>query len=163
MQVNKSKTQELQALHEEQARSAAEYGKKIEHVERRCQDLESQLEESHGANDGLRQQARDVSIMRLRARMGDSTDNFAQTESALKTSQKSKDTTQSELDDLLIVFGDLEEKVAQYKVRSRPLKHPYNPNMLNNRVQSRLKKLGEEVSDEEDEGDDDSDGNDDVD
>jgi hypothetical protein len=29
---------------------------------------------------------------------------------------KAKDTTQSELDDLLIVFGDLEEKVEKYKV-----------------------------------------------
>lgn len=29
---------------------------------------------------------------------------------------KAKDSTQSELDDLLMVFGDLEEKVAKYKV-----------------------------------------------
>lgn len=29
---------------------------------------------------------------------------------------KARETTQSELDDLLMVFGDLEEKVAKHKV-----------------------------------------------
>lgn len=32
-------------------------------------------------------------------------------------SEKSKEAIQSELDDLLIVFGDLEEQVAKQKVR----------------------------------------------
>ena len=30
--------------------------------------------------------------------------------------REAKETTQSELDDLLMVFGDLEEKVTKYKV-----------------------------------------------
>lgn len=32
--------------------------------------------------------------------------------------EEEKDAAQAELDDLLIVFNDLEEKVAKYKVRS---------------------------------------------
>lgn len=39
-----------------------------------------------------------------------------QAESSLKEAKMSKDSTQSELDDLLIVFGDLEDKMAKYKV-----------------------------------------------
>jgi hypothetical protein len=34
----------------------------------------------------------------------------------LKDVEEAKDAVQSELDDLLIVFSDLEEKLAQYKV-----------------------------------------------
>lgn len=36
--------------------------------------------------------------------------------SAVKDAEEAKDAVQSELDDLLMVFGDLEEKLAQYKV-----------------------------------------------
>lgn len=34
----------------------------------------------------------------------------------MKDADKAKDAVQSELDDLLMVFGDLEEKLAKYKV-----------------------------------------------
>lgn len=37
---------------------------------------------------------------------------------------KTKDGAQLELDDLLMVFGDLEEKVARYKARLRHLGEP---------------------------------------
>lgn len=39
-----------------------------------------------------------------------------QAESDLKQKADEKDGTQGELDDLLMVFGDLEEKVNKYKV-----------------------------------------------
>jgi hypothetical protein len=55
---------------------------------------------------------------------------------------KEREGVQSELDDLLIVFGDLEEKVETYK--------------------ERLRAHGENVSDEED-GDGDDDGGEDSD
>lgn len=35
---------------------------------------------------------------------------------AFKKAEEDRKTTQNELDDLLMVFGDLEEKVAKYKV-----------------------------------------------
>lgn len=40
-------------------------------------------------------------------------------EKQLSESKEARETTQSELDDLLMVFGDLEEKVAKYKVSKR--------------------------------------------
>ena len=62
-------------------------------------------------------------------------------EEASINKEKEKQAVQGELDDLLMVFGDLEDKVTKYK--------------------DRLKELGENVSDgedgEEEEGDDDVD------
>jgi hypothetical protein len=43
----------------------------------------------------------------------------AAAEKQLSESKEARETTQSELDDLLMVFGDLEEKVAKYKVSKR--------------------------------------------
>lgn len=37
--------------------------------------------------------------------------------SLLKQREEERQTAQTELDDLLMVFGDLEDKVARYKVR----------------------------------------------
>lgn len=54
---------------------------------------------------------------------------------ALAEKEAEKQAVQSELDDLLMVFGDLEDKVTRY--------------------QERLKTLGESVSDGEEEEDDD--------
>lgn len=54
----------------------------------------------------------------------------------LKKAQEDKDAVQAELDDMLLVFNDVEEKAEKYKTR--------------------LKELGQEVSDgEDDDGDDD--------
>lgn len=57
----------------------------------------------------------------------------------MEEKEAARQTTQSELDDLLMVFGDVEEKAEKYK--------------------QRLKDLGENVSDGEDgeDGDDDED------
>jgi len=56
-------------------------------------------------------------------------------EALLSVKDKEKTAVQTELDDLLMVFGDLEDKVARYK--------------------ERLRTLGESVSDGEDDDDDD--------
>ncbi|KAK6602024.1 hypothetical protein H4I95_07126 [Botrytis cinerea] len=68
--------------------------------------------------------------------------NTAQTKAAkaeadMQDKETARQTAQSELDDLLMVFGDMEEKVTKYK--------------------ERLKALGENVSDDEDDDDDDDD------
>lgn len=60
----------------------------------------------------------------------------------MATKETEREAAQNELDDLLMVFGDLEEKVAKYK--------------------ERLKTLGEPVSDGED-GEEDDTEEDDVD
>lgn len=44
-----------------------------------------------------------------------------QFESSLQASKEALKSTQSELDDLLIVFSDMEDKVAKYKVRGFPV------------------------------------------
>jgi hypothetical protein len=51
--------------------------------------------------------------------------------------EREKQTVQSELDDLLMVFGDLEDKVSKYK--------------------ERLNALGESISDDEEECEEDED------
>ncbi|ATY67078.1 intracellular transport [Cordyceps militaris] len=90
----------------------------MEAQQKRIKDLHEQLKEA-------RQQVDDI-------------------ESTLATSTKEKESVQSELDDLLIVFTDLEDQVAKQK--------------------KRLRELGEPVSDgEEDESDGEDDGEDDVD
>jgi len=95
---------------------------------------------------------------------------MSQLEGQLKNNEADKQSVQSELDDLLMVYSDLEEKAKQYKVgfsagsgfgflcRRFPLTI-----MLNK--QDRLRSLGETVSDGEDEdgdGDDDRDEDDGV-
>lgn len=67
---------------------------------------------------------------------------LGEAQTRLKEKEEQQLSTQTELDDLLMVFGDLEEKVEKYK------KH--------------LKGLGETVSDgeEEENGDDDDDDDD---
>ena len=55
----------------------------------------------------------------------------------MRQKEDEKQATQTELDDLLMVFGDLEEKVKRYK--------------------ERLKALGEQISDVEEDGDEDED------
>ena len=65
---------------------------------------------------------------------------------------------QGELDDLLMVFGDLEEKVSKYKVG---LSSHYVEADTNQAKQRQLKALGEEVSEGEDDGDGEEDGDDD--
>lgn len=48
-----------------------------------------------------------------------------QAEDALQLSREEKKSTQTELDDLLMVFSDLEEKVEGYKVRTLSMRLPY--------------------------------------
>lgn len=76
---------------------------------------------------------------------------------ALFKEKESKEAIQSELDDLLIVFGDLEERAAKYKVRVKFQCENYLEIDTNaDCSQTRLQVLGEAVSDGEDDGDDDS-------
>ncbi|CAM1509246.1 Fc.00g029850.m01.CDS01 [Cosmosporella sp. VM-42] len=137
-QAQKSKTQEFQSLRDEHTAQLQQERLKIKEAEIklekettrvkdaevRIRTLEVQLEETHAITKELRSKTQE-------------------TESALAESNKAKETSQSELEDLLMVFGDLEEKVERYKAR--------------------LLELGETVSDGEDEGDDDDDDDDDDD
>ncbi|KAH6888760.1 p115 like vesicle tethering protein [Thelonectria olida] len=123
---------ELRELQRRSSVEVQEHKTKTEKAEKRSQDLEKQLLQANAATKASQAKAQ-------------------ATESKLAESNEAKETAQSELEDLLMVFGDLEEKVARYKAR--------------------LVKLGETVSDaeeeddedEDDEGDDDDDEDDDDD
>jgi len=85
-----------------------------------------------------------------------------QVEALLAGKDAEKQATQTELDDLLMVFSDLEDKVARYKVS------PGSPVVLPTRNyrclsrwlttdmgQAKLKALGEQISDDDGADDDD--------
>jgi septal ring factor EnvC (AmiA/AmiB activator) len=80
---------------------------------------------------GARLQRAEEKARDFEARSQAASKTAGKAESSLADKEKEKQTVQSELDDLLMVFGDLEDKVAKYK--------------------ERLKALGESVSDGEDE------------
>ncbi|RFU76120.1 intracellular transport [Trichoderma arundinaceum] len=118
MKANKTKALELQALRAEHAEVLKEHDLQIKKANETKEELEKQLKETREEIEELRQEA-------------------TKTELALADKDKAKDAVQSELDDLLMVFGDLEEKLEKYKTR--------------------LRELGQVVSDgEDDEGEDDS-------
>ncbi|OTB14897.1 hypothetical protein K445DRAFT_318806 [Daldinia sp. EC12] len=109
MKANKAKSEELHAAQEEFAAKLSDAESKAKAAEERCSNLEKQLS----------QKGKEIEESRTQ----------------LEEKEEEKSTIQSELDDLLMVFGDLEEKVEKYK--------------------KRLVDLGETVSDGEDENDDD--------
>jgi chromosome segregation ATPase len=109
IQANKNHVQDLQTAHEEYTTSKAELEARLKRAEEKSKESEQRASTAH--------------------------DRLATAESALNDKEKARQAAQSELDDLLMVFGDIEEKVSKYK--------------------ERLKELGENVSDDEDDDDDD--------
>ncbi|KAG6018356.1 hypothetical protein E4U43_002755 [Claviceps pusilla] len=71
-------------------------------------------------------------LREMKAQVEEMREKASTAEAKLSHELATKQTAQAELDDLLIVFGDLEEKVAKYKIR--------------------LRELGQDVSEGEDEG-----------
>ncbi|KAF4839107.1 Intracellular protein transport protein USO1 [Colletotrichum tropicale] len=108
MKAKKTKTQEMQAFRDDSTRKLQEQEDLMKKAESRRKQLESELRET-----------REKAIQR---------------EAAVRKAEEDKQVTQNELDDLLMVFGDLEDKVAKYKAQ--------------------LKALGEAVSDGEEEQED---------
>ncbi|KAH8161898.1 hypothetical protein CIB48_g6349 [Xylaria polymorpha] len=117
MKAKKAKTQEVEAAREELHSKLSAEQLKLKSAEKRVTDLEKQLSTKQG--------------------------ELGEAQTRLEEKEEQQSSTQAELDDLLMVFGDLEEKVEKYK------KH--------------LKDLGETISDGEDEEDDDDDDDDDDD
>ncbi|KAI9784659.1 MAG: hypothetical protein M1816_000775 [Peltula sp. TS41687] len=112
--ANRDHILDLQTAHDE-------HTAKVSTLEARLQRAESRAEEAENRAQQSALTVKDASIATARAK------------EALEESEKARGSTQAELDDLLIVLGDLEEKRAADK--------------------KRLKTLGEVVSDVSDEGD----------
>ncbi|XXG97904.1 hypothetical protein Hte_004220 [Hypoxylon texense] len=117
MKANRAKTEELHAAQEEFTAKLSAEQSKSKTADERCSELQKQLSQKD--------------------------DELEESRAQLEEKEEQKSATQAELDDLLMVFGDLEEKVEKYK--------------------KRLIELGETVSDGEDNEDDDDDDEDAVD
>lgn len=113
-QAHKSKIHEVQTLQEQQESNLLEYNSRIKQVEDESYGLERKLLEAQQVISKLALQVEEVSDLLLR--LVHMSDPKTQSKSAFAEVFQAKETTQSELDDLLIVFGDLEEKVTKYKV-----------------------------------------------
>ncbi|KAG4028392.1 hypothetical protein MFRU_022g01100 [Monilinia fructicola] len=107
--ANKNHVQDLQTAHDEYTASKAEQDARLKRAEENAKEAEERAGTVH--------------------------DKITKMETALQEKETARQAAQSELDDLLMVFGDLEEKVTKYK--------------------ERLKALGESVSDDEDDDEDD--------
>ncbi|KAL6689812.1 ER to Golgi protein transport [Trichoderma pleuroticola] len=165
MKANKSKTLELQALRAEHADLWGEHTAQLKKANEKAEEKEKELKNLKEEAERLREQAEErrkeaekrqdeyeklqdeveklqQETKKLREEAEKSQEETeklkqeaAKTKQAVADADKAKDAVQSELDDLLMVFGDLEEKLGKYKTR--------------------LKGLGQEVSDgEDDDGDD---------
>ncbi|ORY63949.1 p115 like vesicle tethering protein [Pseudomassariella vexata] len=95
-QANKVKAQALQALREEHASELAAQASKIASETAKAKKAEEQVEQ-------------------LKTQMSQKEEIVQKTRSQLNEKDEEKAAIQTELDDLLMVFGDLEEKVEKYK------------------------------------------------
>lgn len=83
-------------------------------------------------------------------------------EASTKEKEEARAAAQTELDDLFVVLGDLEEKRTRDKVSScnlrtrlpGPSAYPFTRGTCTDILQKRLKELGEEISDAEDDDED---------
>ncbi|CCF35377.1 hypothetical protein CH063_01294 [Colletotrichum higginsianum] len=101
------------------------------------QAKKTKLQEIQAVREELEEKAREQEtlVVKLEANAKQLEKDLRETrEKAMQKAEEDRKTTQNELDDLLMVFGDLEEKVAKYKAK--------------------LRELGETVSDGEDEDED---------
>ncbi|KAI9891999.1 MAG: hypothetical protein M1814_002194 [Vezdaea aestivalis] len=116
--ANKDHLQDLTTAHEDHQKKQAGLEARLKRAEETSEELSSRLK-------------------RTEDRAKDQGAKVEKAEASAKETEEARSTAQTELDDLLMVLGDLEEKRAKDK--------------------KRLKELGEEVSDAEDEGDEEDD------
>lgn len=128
------------------------FASKISELEKRAAEAERKIQEAEN-------KAKETEAQALKATeaLKEVQSQLAKAESETKEKEEARNATQTELDDLLIVFGDLEAKRETDKVRYR-LKYLYpflEDQKLIKTLQNRLKELGEDVSEDEDDDDDD--------
>ncbi|KAL2185359.1 hypothetical protein L209DRAFT_756463 [Thermothelomyces heterothallicus CBS 203.75] len=106
-------------------------------AEERAREAEGRIEEAqHGVKEAEeRARKAEAEVKELKARLSKTEKEVEEAKKEVKAKEEERKSAQSELDDMLEVFGDLEEKVTKYK--------------------GRLKELGQEVSDGEDEEEED--------
>ncbi|KAL2116978.1 hypothetical protein VTJ04DRAFT_9146 [Mycothermus thermophilus] len=124
--------------------------KKLEEAERRVREREGEVKtaqeevrrvEERVAEESERADKAEAEVKRVKKAVEEKEAEVKKARKVAEEKEKERKNAQSELDDLLELFGDLEEKVTKYK--------------------KRLKELGQEVSDAEEEEDEDGDDDDD--
>jgi len=125
--------------------ASTKYETQVDDLKMQLQLLQDELSKVNKQHGEDQQKAReeykhtivvlDTQVKQAQSRAKEAESWSTQLEQQLKSEQDSKKDVQTELDDLLVVFGDLEAKRAALKAR--------------------LKALGEPVSEDEDEGDED--------
>lgn len=100
-------------LRDEHGELLAEYASKRNGAEQRSQEMESRLDE---ARTTMTEMERKMEMVSASDAKRSQTDLLYQMETKRQDAIKSRDAARSELDDLLIVFGDLEDKLAKYQV-----------------------------------------------
>ncbi|CZR52065.1 related to transport protein USO1 [Phialocephala subalpina] len=93
--ANKNHVQDLQTAHDEYTANKAEQAARLQRAEEKAKDLEASIA------------AADFKVTKV--------------EVSLAEKEQEKQSVQGELDDLLMVFGDLEDKVKEYKERLQAL------------------------------------------
>ncbi|KAH8903939.1 hypothetical protein BR93DRAFT_946790 [Coniochaeta sp. PMI_546] len=109
MKASKSKAQELQELREQHKSRLSEQGVLLKKAEERATEAEMKLHRLEGR------------CKELEDRLRQSDDEIRKLDGQLKDRETERENVQSELDDLLMVYSDLEEKSKQYKERLRSL------------------------------------------
>ncbi len=104
----------MNALREASSKAEAELALQLKAAEAQCLELKSQLGQSKSEKVDLESRLQAVRPITSIGQLPLA--NSVQAESLKSAANESKDAVQSELDDLLMVFGDLEEKVGKYKV-----------------------------------------------
>ncbi|RCI13576.1 hypothetical protein L249_5624 [Ophiocordyceps polyrhachis-furcata BCC 54312] len=97
LQVKQENDSKVDAMQEENSRLTAKHAFSLGAAERRAEDLEKQLISAESKVDDLQRCVQALEAEKMRA---------------LKASKA----TQAELDDLLVVLGDMEDKIAKYEV-----------------------------------------------
>ncbi|KAL2127743.1 hypothetical protein VTI74DRAFT_10240 [Chaetomium olivicolor] len=152
MKVNKAKAG-VEGRVGELEKEVKSKGEEVEEVERKLAEVEKRLKEGKKAEERVKEVEGEMKVVEGRVREAEERAKKAEEEAKevkfkadkadkeakeakekVKQKEEEREAAQSELDDMLMVFGDLEEKVTKYK--------------------ERLKALGEEVSDGEDEDED---------
>lgn len=153
LKANTSKAQELQSARDtfkarlaEAAETAADADKRAKALEGTLAAEQKRVAELREALEAAEEYARDLAVKlqveedknkELVGKVEAVEKDAKKVEALVAESREEKKATQAELDDLLMVFADLEEKADKYKAR--------------------LKELGEQISDDEDDDDDDND------
>ncbi|KAK8904199.1 hypothetical protein QC760_10831 [Botrytis cinerea] len=151
--ANENHVQDLQIARDEHAANKAQQDASLQRAEDKIKEMEEQAstaqEEVAKAKEKIKEMEEQAitaqtkvakaeeKIKEMEKQANTAQTKAARAEADLQDKETARQTAQSELDDLLMVFGDMEEKVTKYK--------------------ERLKALGENVSDDEDDDDDDDD------